>query len=478
MKTRLLLFLVLLVAAFLRLYRIESHTEFLADQGSAGVVIYEWYKTGQAPLVGPTVSTGQRPGPAYYYIIALPFILSGFNPVVPAVFFAFLGVATVYLLFAIGKALWSEHAGLLSALIYAVSPILVIQNRTMWNPTLVPFFVTLLLYGLSRKWYWLIALCAGFLIQLHYSNIFTLGFLLLFWSYYLITRPKDRSKLIWSIMFFILPLLPFFVYEFQHELVDIRSLIYSMFFSDVPKDQSFFYLFYDISSRLTRLIVPIRNQTVLFGLFVICLLFLFRKRDKFLDFFTLFLVTGIVFASSTSRTIYDHYIYFLYPFPFIMAGVLCATRRVGVLVLFSIALLNLTKTDIFSGGVNDIVKTRNVARYIMEESSEKPFSFTVIASRSFSDYHYRFFFRLADVNPEPIVSKTYGTLFLICEKGDCPSGEELARRSVLDVMCYDHHCKGEYPKLFLDDFSFLKSQVISSVMLYEFRRKTVEAQRL
>ena len=76
------------LAGFLRLYGIGDHAEFLADQGSAGVVIYDWYKSGEIPLVGPTTSTGQRPGPAYYYLIALPFILSNFNPVVPAIVFA------------------------------------------------------------------------------------------------------------------------------------------------------------------------------------------------------------------------------------------------------------------------------------------------------------------------------------------------------------------------------------------------------
>src|SRR3989344_7764779 len=100
------LILVLLTAAFLRLYRIAELTEFLGDQGRTGIHIYEAWQKKELPLVGPTVLSGQHLGPAFYYLIAPSFILTNFNPLAPAVFTAFLGVGAVALLWFLSKKLF------------------------------------------------------------------------------------------------------------------------------------------------------------------------------------------------------------------------------------------------------------------------------------------------------------------------------------------------------------------------------------
>lgn len=485
--------IICILAGFLRLYGISDHTEFLADQGSAGVVIYDWYKTGVIPWVGPTVSTGQRPGPVYYYLIALPLILSNFNPVVPAITFAILGVVSVYLLYWLGQKLWGRAIGVIVASLYAVSPTIIAQNRNMWNPTLIPFFVTVLLVAFYHIWkekqfnYLLLAsFCVSVLLQLHYSNIFTLMLFVVFWLVLIKNQRKEkvRSFLGWSLAasaVFFLVLSPFVFYEFTHKFIDIRELLLMIFFPTVPGDasQPFTYLFFDITSRLMRLVVPIRSQTILFLLFLGSVGFSIWKSRSFWTWIILIWFTaGAVFAGMYGGTVYDHYIYFIYPLPFLLFGCVLSALSVAIknkviiyTILATLLLFHLSKSDVFTSGVSDISRTRAVAETIIKVANGQPLSFTLISSRSFSDYHYRFFFTLGGITARPIISQSYTQLFLICETGDCPSGEELVRRSVIDVLCYDHHCKGEYPKLALADFAYQSSTRIHDATIYSFLRK-------
>ena len=180
--TKVFVLVLLIVAGFLRLWRINELTEFLGDQGRTGMIIYEAWKARQLPLVGPPVLTGQFLGPAFYYIIGLPFILGGFHPVVPSVFMTLLGVLTVFLLYRLAAALFGTWIGIAVAGLYAVSPSIVRADRTVWEPTAVPLFVLLYLWCVysvfeKRRYWYLLPMGAivGVLVQLHYPNIFYVG---------------------------------------------------------------------------------------------------------------------------------------------------------------------------------------------------------------------------------------------------------------------------------------------------------------
>src|SRR3972149_5608242 len=181
-KETALIVLLVVIAAFPRLDRIWDHPEFLADQGSAGVIIYESLKSRTVPLVGPAVSFGQRPGTLFYYLVGPPLVLSNFNPVAPAIFFALISLLGVYVLFLVGRQLWGFWLGWLMGLLYAVSPLLVAQNRTAWNPAPIPTLVILLIFCFIKiirtvkVWFFSGGgLIAGGLVQHHYTNIYTMG---------------------------------------------------------------------------------------------------------------------------------------------------------------------------------------------------------------------------------------------------------------------------------------------------------------
>src|SRR5690242_2249800 len=80
-KNNILLILILSLASFLRLYRIQDYMTFLGDEGRDVLVVYNILH-GHFTLLGPTASVGGFfLGPIYYYFMT-PFLwLFNYNPV-------------------------------------------------------------------------------------------------------------------------------------------------------------------------------------------------------------------------------------------------------------------------------------------------------------------------------------------------------------------------------------------------------------
>src|SRR5688572_20795593 len=120
-----LLVLIILLAAFLRLYRIADYQTFLGDEGR-DVLVAKSMLEGNLTLLGPRSSAGDFfMGPAYYYMITPWLWLFNYDPVGPAVMVALFGIATVWLIYYVGKQWFSEKAGLMAAALYTVSPIVI-----------------------------------------------------------------------------------------------------------------------------------------------------------------------------------------------------------------------------------------------------------------------------------------------------------------------------------------------------------------
>ena len=89
-------------------------------------------------------------GPIYYYLMA-PFLwLFHLDPVGPAVMVALFGVATVWLIYHVGKEFFDKKTGLIAAALYSVSPLVITYSHSSWNPNVVPFFSLLTLYFLYK----------------------------------------------------------------------------------------------------------------------------------------------------------------------------------------------------------------------------------------------------------------------------------------------------------------------------------------
>ena len=159
MKKKIFLGLILLLAFFLRFYHLGSYPPLNADEAAIGYNAWSLIKTGRDehgevwPLHFKSFGD-YKPG-GYFYIV-LPFVkffgLNEWSVRAPA---AFLGVATVYLVYLLARLIWrDEILGLFWAFSLAVSPWHLQFSRGGWESNTALFFLTLGVYfffaGLKR----------------------------------------------------------------------------------------------------------------------------------------------------------------------------------------------------------------------------------------------------------------------------------------------------------------------------------------
>ena len=143
----LLLIIILLIAAFLRLYRIGDYMEYLGDQGRDITIIRDFLKNGNLFFIGPQTSIGNMYlGPYFYYLITPSLWLANYSPVGPAIFIALLGIATVFLIYFVCQRWFNRKIGFIAAFLFAISPVVIRYSNFIWNPNIMPFFALLFIF--------------------------------------------------------------------------------------------------------------------------------------------------------------------------------------------------------------------------------------------------------------------------------------------------------------------------------------------
>ena len=178
-STLIFIILILLLAAYLRLYRIGDYMTFLGDEGR-DVLVAKEILGGNLTLLGPRSSAGDFfMGPIYYYMIAPFLLIFHYDPIGPAIMVALLGVATVVLVYKLGNEFFGKRSGIIAALFYAFSPLVIAYSRSSWQTNLMPFFSILTLYSLylavwkkDKRLFLLSGIFLGIAMQLHYLTTF------------------------------------------------------------------------------------------------------------------------------------------------------------------------------------------------------------------------------------------------------------------------------------------------------------------
>lgn len=490
-RTVFIIFL-LLLAALLRFYRIGELTEFLGDQGRTGILIWNAWTNKNLPLVGPSVLSGQYLGPFFYYFIALPFIISNFHPLAPALWMATFGILSVFLVFYVGEKLFEFWIGSAIATLYAVSPYIISSDRTLWEPNIVHFFILLYILCVylvqnERKFtaFFPMGILVGILVQLHYPNIFFIALSNLFWFFILINRKKSESKkeiLLWSIAgivgFFVI-LSPFLYYESQHSWKDVRDIILIFLAPSASSADTlpFGETVVDLSTRVFKKVIPLPTFWVAMGELIILTGALLRRRFWGF-FFSFWFIVGIIAMSLYRGIVFDHYLHFLLPVPFFLLGFVISSYRRFIPSILLVSLIafflifHIRNADIFAKGNNDIARAQSMIARMLSLTKNESFSFTLSSSRSFSDLHYRYFFLTNRIKPVPIMDMSYPNLFLICEKAPCASPKEMKRKDSVPVLCYEEYCSGPYPMVDLRSWQFATSSSVFDGRIYMYRRKT------
>ena len=339
-----LIVVILIGAAILRFWHLEELTTFSGDQGYDFLIVKRMLVDGKFTLLGPKIGPYNEIGnlylgPAYYYLIAPFLLIFRLDPIGPAVGTAALAVATIAIIYLICNKFISKPVALLASTLYAFNTFLINQSRASSNPHLIPLFACVLIYSTaqisvskskSSIWPILAGLSAGVMFQLHYLG---LSLIPPFLAMMAITR--NLKKLLWALAAFLTAISPQILFETRHEF-----FITNLFIKQLSTGQNISTLgqFRDqLLNSLQKISQIFLNSNeflyILIPFLIILIIFYIhnnRKSALIIEFLTLTIIFGLIFASIYSRTLELHY------FASIYAGfaILIATALISFFSLF------------------------------------------------------------------------------------------------------------------------------------------------
>lgn len=217
------LFGIIAIAAALRFARITSLEFFTYDQARDAILVKRMIVDHQWRLLGTQTSMpGMFLPPFYYYTIAPILWIFRLNPIGVDIYAALIGVLTVPSIYFVANKIFGKPAGIFSAALISVSPVIVEVTRRAWNPNTLPFFILWAFYFLYRyfsqsdyKSFLLAFLFYGYCLSLHFGAWTLMPIFIFSWLYCFFKNRQPRALLLsfLIILFFISPLLAF---EMRH----------------------------------------------------------------------------------------------------------------------------------------------------------------------------------------------------------------------------------------------------------------------
>lgn len=237
----------LLISLFLGLtfYNISSSLFFQNDIGRDFLVLYDWSTTGKIPLLGPQNSAIPFNQSAVYFYLLYPFFLLSKMSYFSTLFAnAFIYLFCLLFGLKIAQEVKLKYSYLAVFGLMILHPLIIGQNRYVWNPSLVPPFLMLAILGyilLLKGWAYprllVLSISLALAVSMSYSVIpvfMMMGVLAV------ATNRKYWWQVITAFLASLLLVnLPTVIFELRHSFLLTSSLIHgtitsgqSMSFSD------------------------------------------------------------------------------------------------------------------------------------------------------------------------------------------------------------------------------------------------------
>ncbi len=404
--------LILLLATWLRFYRLPELMTFISDQGRDYLAAKDMLLTGQPALVGiPSSVPWLHQGPVFIWLIALALKLGRFHPIAPAVLTAVFGVLTVYLAFVLAKKWFNHSTGLIAALIAAASPLMVVHSRLAYHTSPIPLFTLLYLLALTSQSVGWSFFLAGLLLQFELTTLP----LALLAALYLF---KKKQKLFPLSLVFIIPFIPKLIFDLTHGFKQTLGLIAWAGYR--------FVSFFGFSGRhtvspesLIQVSQTIFNYWQKFvcwdqpiiaaGLGLLALIGVFKNKNRLLAYFLLINLAGFYLHGAPSEA------YFPVLFPvwaLLLAWLVNRLKQpaliLGLLILVAYNLAYLIRNDFIPYGPT-LSQRLTLARLIKIQSPSEPFK---LEGKNLDNYRYLLWWLGEPESPEA------KSAYMIYEGGD------------------------------------------------------------
>ncbi|MCL4366102.1 glycosyltransferase family 39 protein, partial [Patescibacteria group bacterium] len=381
------------------------------------------------------------------YMMAVPMVIFYLNPVAAAGMNAFLGIVTVALIYYLGKQWFNKQAGLIAAYLYAISPVTITYSRSSWNPNPAPLFALISMFSLYKLhktgnflWLSLTGFFVAAALQMHYLAAILIPVVFILWLYEIVSRKLNQSKIkslfcgtLFGILSFIFVMLPLVWFDLRHNYLNYRAItellsegsaVKSDILANIIKLPSLY------SNNLIGRYIAGENLylTIIVSLLVIlALIYRFSYWPKIA--LGVWLLIGLLGLTFYQQDVYDHYLGFLNPAPFLLLGATLYLPKVqgnkkwllntGMMVLLVVlTVVNLEKTSIFKPANNQLYRTQEVAKFIIQQSQDRDFNFALLAQRNY-DSAYQFYLDRYGHKPKIAPFDITDQLFVVCEDEVC-----------------------------------------------------------
>jgi 4-amino-4-deoxy-L-arabinose transferase-like glycosyltransferase len=454
MKHFWLVVLVLLLAAFLRLYRISEYMTFLGDEGRDALVIKDLLVNHHIPAIGPTMSVGNvYLGPLYYYMMAFAMAIWWLHPAAAAVMCALIGVATTGLIYYISARWFGFWSGIVASFLYAISFVTVTYARSSWNPNPMPFFALLSIISIYQavetknySWLILVGLFISAAVQMHFLGLILIPIVGILGLLELLKIKHKQSFLLNTIgaiaAFFILQI-PWILFELKHNFMNTKNMIELFTGSKTPIAHfpfaNLMHIFTIYMNSLigryiggdqlfvTALLTVI--ITLILGYFA--LLFVHKRASWPQTILLIWIVVGVLGLSLYQGEVYDHYVGFISPAVFMVLGSLASlsfkplrhyleTGKIVLLVLLVgvVGWVNIQKNPLQTPPNRQLQRTYTVSEFIANEAGGKPFNFALLSKNNY-DAAYQFVLGQLGASPAKLPDQKTDQLFVVCEDPVC-----------------------------------------------------------
>lgn len=351
-----ILILILILSALLRLYRLDELMIFIGDQGADYLISTDIITRHQFSLIPrQTSQSGVQNGIFFYYLQALALYIGNFNPVAPAIMTALFSVLSVFLMYKLGK--------LPAAILFAFSPLMVINSRIPIHVAVFPFF--LLVYMLALKSKRIILCCLSFfiLIQIHLSALLLIPITIIV--------TKNKKLLLFAVLIILTS--PQLINLSFRKIISIITLK-DLYITPLP-------YFLEIFQKLFSM------ETIILGMLFLPFFLIGLKKSKLILTWFFVALLGLIIKNSSA----EHYFNLITPaFFLIIAAGLEKHKKIGGILLLIFSLSNLyylPKRDFYMKTANNptnfnygvpLSQRLEIAKYIVNTSQNKPFNIKVI----------------------------------------------------------------------------------------------------
>ncbi len=374
-------YLVLLVAGFLRFYQLNT-TEFDEDQAMLFRLAHDAIRYGLLPVTSNAASIGISNPPGVIYLF-MPVAFFTANPLGGAMLVGLFTTVAALLTYFFTRRYYGRFAGAVAALLYATAAEPLNYARFIWQPNLMPPFVVLFLFTLflgvverRKGWLFPALVLFGILYQMHPTTVLLAAPLVLA----LVLAPgtlRWRDLLFAGILLVIL-FFPYLLWEVATKFADLRTVLtLAKQHAHLDSQAVRFYVLFlspytavpTYAASVVRGIAPFISwlhyvvPLLTVGGFLVAILLLFRstratlsaqgtvaartglqamfqrfRADRYRCGLLILLVWQLVPLAVLSRHAVDlhaQYFFMLMPGPFILVGLLLAKLRVWSRTLLS-----------------------------------------------------------------------------------------------------------------------------------------------